>query len=466
MQLVNRFFNPLLRLKKEDIKGELPPIEDLYRKTIKYAWPCILEAVSGALISAIDMAMVGSIGKTAISAVGICSQPTLLCLVPINAIVTAAVVLIARRKGENKQESANDYLKVALILGLAFSLLFCGLFYIFSKETLLFAGANSEYLDIANEYFRIRLFSLTLCSLAAIMSGAQRGVGNTKISMISNLSANLVNILFNALLINGLLGFPKLGVRGAAIATAIGYWVAFIIALISVLRKDRYLVLNFKKIPHFFYKCKKIFSIFNSVFIEQFITRFGFFAYAIIVARLGTAEFAAHQICINIVSINFALANGLQASNTALVGQSLGANRSDLAILHSSITQNIGLLFAFINAILLIFFPREICMIYTNDIDVISLTNIPMKIMCVVVFCQAMQTITIAALRGAGDVKFVTFMMLICVGIIRPGLSYVFVYIMNMGLIGAWLGLLVDQFSRFLYSYIRFKRGKWVNIKV
>lgn len=466
MQLVNRFFNPLLRLKKEDIKGELPPIEDLYKKTIKYAWPCILEAVSGALISAIDMAMVGSIGKTAISAVGICSQPTLLCLVPINAIVTAAVVLIARRKGENKQESANDYLKVALILGLAFSLLFCGLFYIFSKETLLFAGANSEYLDIANEYFRIRLFSLTLCSLAAIMSGAQRGVGNTKISMISNLSANLVNILFNALLINGLLGFPKLGVRGAAIATAIGYWVAFIIALISVLRKDRYLVLNFKKIPHFFYKCKKIFSIFNSVFIEQFITRFGFFAYAIIVAKLGTAEFAAHQICINIVSINFALANGLQASNTALVGQSLGANRSDLAILHSSITQNIGLLFAFINAILLIFFPREICMIYTNDIDVISLTNIPMKIMCVVVFCQAMQTITIAALRGAGDVKFVTFMMLICVGIIRPGLSYVFVYTLNMGLIGAWLGLLVDQFSRFLYSYIRFKRGKWVNIKV
>lgn len=466
MQLVNRIFNPILRLKKVDIKGELPPVKDLYKKTIKYAWPCILEAVSGALISAIDMAMVGSIGKTAISAVGICSQPTLLCLVPINAIVTAAVVLIARRKGENKQESANDYLKVALILGLAFSLLFCGLFYIFSKETLLFAGANSEYLDIANEYFRIRLFSLTLCSLAAIMSGAQRGVGNTKISMISNLSANLVNILFNALLINGLLGFPKLGVRGAAIATAIGYWVAFIIALISVLRKDRYLVLNFKKIPHFLYKCKKIFSIFNSVFIEQFITRFGFFAYAIIVAKLGTAEFAAHQICINIVSINFALANGLQASNTALVGQSLGANRSDLAIIHSSITQNIGLLFAFINAILLIFFPREICMIYTNDIDVISLTNIPMKIMCVVVFCQAMQTITIAALRGAGDVKFVTFMMLICVGIIRPGLSYVFVYILNMGLIGAWLGLLVDQFSRFLYSYIRFKRGKWVNIKV
>ena len=468
MELINRLFNPISRLKKEEIKGELPSIEALYKKTIKFAWPCILETVSGALISAVDMAMVGSIGKEAISAVGICSQPTLLCLVPINAVVTAAVVLIARRKGENNQESANDYLKVALFLGLVFSLLFCGFFYIFSKQTLLFAGANNDYLALANEYFRIRLSSLLLFSLAAIMSGAQRGVGNTKISMIANLSANIVNIIFNALLINGLLGFPRLGVKGAAIATSIGHGVAFVIALISVLKKDRYLVLNFKKIPlsHFFFKVKKMFSIFTSVFIEQFITRFGFFAYAIIVATLGTAEFAAHQICINIVSINFSIANGLQAANTSLVGQSLRANRSDLAMIHSRITQNIGIIFSLINAFLILVFPNQICMIYTNDLDVIRLTDIPMKIMCVVVFFQMMQTMTIATLRGAGDVKFVTWMMLISTVGIRAGVSYIFVYIMNLGLIGAWLGLLLDQFTRFMISYIRFKQGKWVNIKV
>lgn len=466
MELINRLVNPISRLKKEDIKGELPPIKDLYNKTIKFAWPCILETTSGALISAIDMAMVGSLGKEAISAVGICSQPVLLCLVPINAIVTAAVVLIARRKGENKKESANDYLKVALILGSIFSLLFCGLFYAFSKEILLFAGANSDYLELANEYFKIRLSSLLLFSLAAIMSGAQRGAGNTKISMVTNLAANIVNIIFNALLINGLLGFPRLGVKGASIATSIGHGVAFVIALISVLNKERYLSLNFKKIPHFFFKVKKMFSIFSSVFIENFLTRFGFFAYAIIVATLGTAEFAAHQICINIVSINFSIANGLQSANTALVGHSLGAGRSDLAIVHSRITQNIGLIFSLINAFLLIFFPKEICMIYTSDLEVINLTNIPMKIMIVVVLLQTMQVITIATLRGAGDVKFVTWMMLITTVGIRAGVSYIFVYILHLGLIGAWLGLLLDQFSRFVISYIRFKQGKWVNIKV
>lgn len=466
MQLINSLYNPILRLKKEDIKGELPPIKKIYQKTIKFAWPCILESLSGALISAIDMAMVGSIGKTAISAVGICSQPTLLCLVPVNAIITSAVVLIARRKGEDNQKSANDYLKVALLLGLFFSLLFCSLSYIFSKEILIFAGANEEYINLADTYFKIRLSSLPLFSLAAIASGGQRGAGNTKISMITNLSANIFNIIFNALLINGLLGFPKLGVKGAAIATSIGHGVAFIIAMLSIIRKDHYLSLNFKKIENFIHKIKKMFSIFNSIFVEQFITRVGFFTYAIIVAHLGTNEFAAHQICINIVSINFALASGLQAANTAIVGQSLGANRSDLAIIHTSVTQNIGLCFSFINALLLIFFPIQICHIYTSDPSVINLTNIPMKIMCIVVLCQTIQTITISALRGAGDVKFVTIMMLICTGVIRPGISYIFVYLFDMGLIGAWLGLFVDQFSRFVYSYIRFRKGKWVNIKI
>lgn len=466
MEFISRLFNPISHLKKEDIKGELPPIKDLYNKTIKFAWPCILETTSGALISAIDMAMVGSIGKEAISAVGICNQPILMCLVPINAIVTAAVVLIARRKGQNNQVSANDYLKVALVLALLFSLLFCGVFYIFSREILTFAGAKSDYLELANEYFRIRTSSLLLFSLAAIMSGAQRGAGNTKISMVTNLAANIINIIFNALLIHGLLGFPRLGVKGAAIATSLGHVVAFIIALISVLNKDRYLVLNFKRIPHFFHKVKKMFSILTSVFIEQFITRFGFFAYAIIVATLGTAEFAAHQICINIVSINFALANGIQSANTSLVGQSLGAERSDLAIIYSRISQNIGMLFSLINAILLIFFPKEICMIYTNDLDVIRLTDIPMKIMCIVVLLQTMQVITIGTLRGAGDVKFVTWMMLISTVGIRAGVSYILVYTLHLGLIGAWLGLLLDQFTRFLISYIRFKQAKWVNIIV
>lgn len=466
MNIVEKFFNPLLSFNQKDLKGEVPPIKDLYLRTIKIAWPSALEGVLISLISAVDLIMVGSIGKEAISAVGICNQPRFICLSPIFASTTAAIVLIARRKGEGNQKAANDFLRVALCWSFIFALVFCGLSFVFAREILSFAGAQADYIDIAVEYYRIVVSSLFLFSLGNTMSGAQRGAGYTKISMITNLSANIVNIILNAILINGLLGFPKLGVKGAAIATAIGNTVAFIIALISLLQKNNYLSLNFKAIDDFKDKTKRYFNIFKSAFSEQIIVRFGFFVYAKVVASLGTAEFAAHQICMNIITINFALGDGLQTANTSLVGQSLGAKRSDLAIIYSKIAQTVGVCFAIFNAIVVFIFSKQLLSLFTSDPVVIELADIPMKIICFIVFFQILQVITIGALRGAGDVKFVTFMMLICVGIIRPGVSYLLVYPLNMGLVGAWLGVLIDQASRAIYSLIRFKKGSWVNIKV
>ncbi|MBR0461474.1 MAG: MATE family efflux transporter [Erysipelotrichaceae bacterium] len=463
---IESIFDPTKKLKKELIKGEIPPLNTLYLKTAKIAWPSAVEAILVALVGAIDMMMVGSIGKEAISAVGICNQPKYLCLAPIFAINTASIVLIARRKGQGRQKDANDYLKVALIWTLLISLFFCSLGYAFAREILLFAGAQPDYIDTAVVYFRIVLSSLVLYSIGYTMSASQRGAGYTKIAMITNLTANAVNIVFNAILINGLFGFPRLGVKGAAIATAIGNVVSFVVALISLLNKDRYLRLDFGPIERFRSKCRKFFDIFRSAFGEQIILRLGFFTYAKVVASLGTAEFAAHQVCMNLMSITFSFGDGLQAANTSLVGQSMGAERSDLAIIYSRISQTIGMCFAVILSLNIALFSRAIVSVFTQDPQVIALTDIPMKIMALTVLFQIPQVITIGALRGAGDVRFVTMMMTICVGIIRPGISYILVYPLGLGLTGAWLGCIIDQICRFSYSLIRFRKGSWTNIKV
>ncbi|MBR2577948.1 MAG: MATE family efflux transporter [Erysipelotrichaceae bacterium] len=463
---IRSLFDPKKKISNNLVKGEIPPVGQLYKNTIKIAWPSALEAILVALVGAVDMMMVGSIGKEAISAVGICSQPKYICLAPIFAVNISAIVLIARRKGQGRQKDANDYLKVALIWTALISLVFCGLSFLFAREILIFAGAQPDYIDQAVEYYRIVLSSMVLFSIGYTMSASQRGAGYTKIAMVTNLTANFVNIIFNALLINGLLGFPRLGVKGAAIATAIGNVVSFVIALISLLRRNRYLHLNLKPIERFGSKCLKFFDIFKSAFGEQIILRFGFFTYAKVVASLGTAEFAAHQVCMNVMTITFSFGDGLQAANTSLVGQSLGADRSDLAILYSNISQTIGMCFAVVLSLSIILFSAPICSIFTSDADVIGLANMPMKILGLTVLFQIPQVITIGALRGAGDVRFVTVMMLLCVGILRPGMAYIFAYPLGFGLVGAWLGCIIDQFSRFAYSRMRFRKGSWINIKV
>ena len=177
-----------------------------------------------------------------------------------------------------------------------------------------------------------------------VINAAQRGVGNTKIAMRTNIVSNLVNIVFNYLLIGGHLGFPALGVNGAAIATVLGTIVASGMAICSVLNPDNFLYLFYsKKALRFDRKTLgSIANIGSATLAEQLFLRFGFLLYTMVVARLGTNAFAAHQIGMNIITISFAFGDGLSVASVSLVGQSLGEKRPDLAKVYGGFCQRLG----------------------------------------------------------------------------------------------------------------------------
>lgn len=464
MYIINKLIDPKSILKEEQIKGELPTTKEILKKTFNIAWPSALESLLVAMIATMDMIMVGSLGKEALSAVGICTQPKNICLAPIIAINTATVVFVSRKKGENNRKEAIDYAKIAIILSLIVSLFVCLLSYIYSKQILLFAGANSDYIDLATSYYRIVTISLIPYSVGLTMTSAHRGAGFTKISLITNLTANIVNIIFNLFLINGYWFFPRLGVVGAAIATAIGNVASFIIACFAMFNHKSFININFNKIESLFIKTKDLITIALNAFAEQIILRIGFFIYAKVVANLGTSEFAAHQATMSIMNITFSIGEGLQIANTSLVGQSIGAKREDMAIVHTRTTVFIGMCVGMFVFFILSAFKRSIVGVFTTDPEVIELAMIPITILSIVCIFQIQQVIMFGTLRGAKDLKIVTRIQFVCVGIIRPFFSYFLVYPMGLGLLGAWLGLLTDQLTRFTCSLIRIRSNKWIKI--
>lgn len=454
-------------LKKEEIIGDIPASREVVKKTFDIAWPSALESVFIALIGAVDMMMVGNLGKEAISAVGIVTQPKFIVLAPILALNISVNVLVARRKGQKDKESANLYLRQALLISTLVAFVLSLTAGIFSKELLLFAGANDDYLHLAIPYFRYILIGNFFYSVGLTMTAAQRGAGNTKISMKTNLAANVVNLFFNAMLINGLFFFPRLEVTGAAIATMIGNIVSFCMALYSVTRKGGFLELSLKDkwsvdLP----AMNDIFIISKSSLIEQIFLRIGFFTYSKAVASLGTVDFSAHQVCMNIMHISFAIGDGLQIACTSLVGQSLGAKRPDMAMIYGKVSQRIGIIMAIMTGLVITGLRSELLSFFTSDADVILAGSIPMMILSVTVLFQIPQVIVVGSLRGAGDVKFVAMMMLISVTLVRPILAYILCYPVGLGLIGAWLALLLDQITRFTLSFVRYHQGHWTKIHI
>ena len=459
--------NWLLKLitHKIDIKDPTP--SSMVKKTFKIAWPSATEAFLISIIGAVDMMMVGRLGESAIAAVGITNQPKFILLSMLFALNVGTTVVISRRRGEKNHQALKDVMRHSLIIAFIMSLVFAIIGIVFAKELVLIAGASSDYLQTSIDYLRVIMIGNFFLGMSMNINAAQRGVGNTLIAMKTNLTANVVNVILNFLLINGIWIFPRLEVVGAGIATTIGNFVMFVIAFRSILDKESLLYQSFK--DSFKYS-KEIVASFvklgKPALTEQIFIRIGFLLYARAVADLGTTAFATHQLVMNVMVISFAIGDGLSTANSALIGQSLGAKRPDVAMGYGKITQRIGLTAAILFSTLLALNRESVLSLFTNDQTIIELGAPLIVILSVIILFQIVQVIVVGALRGAGDVKFVATLSLVSVSIVRPALTYVFAYGLGFGLTGAWMSVLVDQIMRFVISQVRFNSATWTKIKV
>ena len=420
------------------------------RKAISVAWPAMAESFFVTLAGMIDTMMVSEMGPSAVAAVGLTNQPKFIGLTLFFGINIAVSALIARRKGEQKRENANTVLLTALVL----STILCAVI------TLLF---------VAVEYFQIIMGGMFFSVLTMVINAAQRGSGNTRLSMTTNLTSSIVNVFFNYLLIGGNLGFPAWGIRGAAIATVLGTVVSAIMAVFSLFRPNSYVRIPDiirQKIRMTKESLRSIWKLAYNSSLENIAMRIGFLATALLAARLGTDEFAAHNVGMSILGLGFSFADGMQVAAVALAGEALGAGEKQKAREYGNICQRIGFIISIALAILLLVGGRWFYSLYFKEEHILDMGMLINRYTMVIVLLQISQIIYTGCLRAAGDVRYTLVGALISVTVIRTVVTVVLVLVFNLGLHGIWLGVLSDQLSRFTLMRRRFKQGNWVNLRI
>lgn len=452
-------------IKQEQILGELPSSKMAYSNFLKIAWPSALEALLVGMIAAVDTMMVGTLGEKAITAVGITNQPKFILLAMIYSLNVGITAVTARRKGQGDQKGANRTVRAGILICIAASVLMATLGFLLAKPILLVAGAEDTYIADAVTYFRVLMFSIPFQALNLTINAAQRGCGKTKISMWTNIVSNIVNIIFNYLLINGIGIFPRLEVKGAAIATTMGAFVAFLISLTTLMRRKGYL--------SFHYKAgwtagkevlEPVIKVSSSAFVEQVFLRIGFLAYAAIIARLGTTEYATHLICMNILTLSFCFGDGLSIAASALVGQNLGAKRPDLSIVYGKTGQRLAFMVSCLIFLVFLFGRVFLVSLFTKEAAIITLGSNVMILAALGTHMQTSQVVLNGCLRGAGDTAYVAVVSLISVALVRPSLTWLLCFPLGFGVYGAWIALIVDQCFRLISSLKRFSGGKWTKI--
>lgn len=457
--------------RQERVNKHLPPEVNsrmLYNDIVGIAWPSFVEFTLTQLASMVDMMMVGRLGPWAITGVGLTFQPKFLMMTMFMAMNVGATALVARYKGEGSPQKANTVLNQAILLTFVLSLVASFIGYIYAEPMIRFMGApDAQTLDGGVIYLKIQMAGFVVMALTSTITATLRGVGNSRIAMRYNLTANVVNVIFNYLLIYGHFGFPKMGIAGASLATVIGQCVAFVLAAIVILRGDQFLHLSIKDgfKPKWEY-LKNIFNIGVPSMIEQLVMRAGIITYVRTVTSLGTVAFATHQICMNIQAMSFMNGQAFAVSATSLTGQSLGKRRPDMAQAYSSRTRRVGMIISLILGVIFFFFGKPIMKLYTDNTLVIEQGAKILKLVALIQPFQSSQFILSGALRGAGDTRTTAVITFVTVLLLRPGLAKFTINSLGWGLEGAWIALAADQIVRSVLIVLRYRSGKWKSIRV
>lgn len=440
---------------------------------IKIAWPVLIELLLGSLFGMIDMMMLGRIKDQAlaaasVAAVGMTNQPLFIGISLVQALNVGGTAMIARYYGAKQNERIETVLKHVMLLSmtiLAIPLSILGI--TFTDNILTLMGAQPDALEAGRYYFKIVMVGFVFQSLNMSISAALRGIGDTKTPMRVNLMCNFLNVIGNALLIYGLLGFPELGVTGAGISTALSQVIACILLFIYVAKGKSIVKFNIRE--KFSFDKNIMYNLVRiglPASLEQMVLRTAILLFVRIVAGLGTVIYAAHQIALSILGLSFQPGQAFGIAASSLVGRSLGAKNTEKAEAYAKKTRRIGSLISTFMAIIFFFFGPQLVGLYSPDPLIIESASGALKIIALVQPFQSSQFILAGALRGAGDTFWPLVATTVGVLLIRVVLAYIFVIQMGYGLMGAWMAVFIDQLVRWVFVYIRFRTGKWKYVKI
>lgn len=444
----------------------------LLKDIILIAWPSLVELLLTQLTSMADQVMVGRLpgleGIQALSAVGLATQPKFLLMTMIMSLNVGATAVIARFRGQQNQEKARQAMRQMMLLNIVVGTLFMCLGLMFAPQLIRLmsgTGVSDETYQAAIRYLNIQLIGFIPLALTSTVTASLRGIGDSRIPMLYNTVANVVNLILNYIMIYGKLGCPAMGVDGASWATIIGQTVACVIALTVVCSGKHYLHFEFRKIFQAdMQSMKDVVNIGIPAMVEQLFMRAGVMIFTRAVAGLGDTLYATHQICMSVQALSFMMGQAFAASATTLMGQSLGKRREDMASIYMYYTRAVGLVSSVVLGVLIAIFNKTIVGFYNTSPEVIAAGGGIMLLIAVSQPLQATQFIVSGGLRGAGDTKYTAFVVMITTLGVRSILAVLLVTILEWGLWGAWIALMLDQVLRTVLMVSRYNTAKWVTI--
>ena len=402
----------------------------------------------------------GGLGPDAIAAAVTGQRVTFILQAVLTGVLAGSTALIARNWGAKNKEEAGIFFTRTVQLVLFIALITSVIIWHFAEPLVTFFGLKGDALTLSIEYLRsIAPFYIAFgCGLGLIT--ALRAVGDVKTPMIIGVIMNLFAIFFMLVFVNGWLGFPEYGVRGAALGIGLSFLIGAILLIVFWLSNQ--LPVKYSSIFTLdTYRVKEIFKVGLPAALEQVIFQVGITAFLILVALYGTEAYAAYGIGVQILSFSFVIGFGFSIAGATLVGQHLGAGDTDQARRAGWGAMRLSIVSMTFFGILITLFAEPLARFMIDNDEVVRLSVIFIWLLGSMQPLMAIEFSLGGALRGAGDTKTPLMITLTCLLFIRVLLALIF-YMLDASVEIIFSTLVADYIVKGFLYVARFRSNKWM----
>ncbi|XOV80302.1 MAG: MATE family efflux transporter [Aestuariibacter sp.] len=430
------------------------------------AVPMVLEMAMESIFAVVDIFFVASLGSEAIAVVGLTEAVLTIIYAIAIGLSMGVTALVARRIGEKAPEKANVIAGQALWVGFLFAMAIALVGAFFAFDILRLMGAEADVLAIGGDYTTIMLCTSITILYLFIINAIFRGAGDATIAMRSLWLANALNIILDPLLIYGWLGFPEMGVTGAAVATSIGRGVGVLYQLYHLRGHASRIKLGGH---HLIPRAKEMWAVVQVSIggILQFIIATASWVILVrIVATYGSAAVAGYTIAIRVIIFTIMPAWGLSNAVATLVGQNLGAGLPDRAEQSVWRIGRYNVYFMVAVALIFIAFAEVIIGFFSQDPQVLESGIACLRFISYGYGFYGIGMILVQAFNGAGDTMTPTKINFFCYWLLQIPLAFALANHLSLGATGVFLAITIAESLLAIVGFLVFRRGAWKTVQV
>jgi len=434
----------------------------ILKSLITLSVPIIFANILQTVYQLTDTFWVGRLGTVAVAAVSI-SFPIIFFIISLGGgLAMAGTILVSQYKGRGNKKAVDHITSQTMLMVVLISIILATIGYVLSPFFISLMGVETAVFSSAVLYMKISFIGMIFMFTYMVFQSLMNGVGDVKTPMYIVLGTVLLNFILDPLFIFGYGFIPAFGVAGAAVATIGTQGLAAIIGIVLLLKGKYQIQLRLNDINPDWLLIKKMFKLGFPASIEHSTRALGMTALTLLVASFGTFTLAAYGIGSRILSFVLIPAMGLSMATSTLVGQNIGAGKTERVEKTVKLSAFMGFIILTIIGIIMFLFAKQISAIFIpGEIETIKSSALFIKIMALSFGFIGIEMSLNGLFRGSGNTMTSMVLSIVSLWVLRFPLAYILSQHTALAEIGLWIAFPITNVIAAIIAIVWFMKGTW-----